>query len=396
MLARLLLAANQLPAGRGLLEDVASEDPRYPVTFVLFGNIALTEGRVSDAMLNYERAGTLLDSSGLTEDQKRDVHAQTLSGVAAVAERRQDWDKAQETLEDLLTVIPEDGPARQRLGRALFNLDRRDEARTQLEFAHQNDPSLDPPGITLGWLWADRGRWDEALATMRDAVKKAPDSPAARLGLATLLLQREQPDEAKPHAEAALKADPDSLPAQRLVGSIAYRLGNVEEAEQILRKVLETAPDDVATNNLLALSLAEQDDETGQKDAVEIAQQNVRRAEQNPQTLSTLGWAYYRAGQLDEALQVLQAATANGQATPDTAYYMACVLADNGQEADALRLLRSALDAPVGQFAARDAARKRFEALARKATQPAETDTKAATPKASAPARTGTAPRPKP
>lgn len=364
MLARLLLNVDEIPIARGLLEDVAAEDPGYPATYALFGNIALSEGRLSDAQLNFEKALAVApDAASLTEDEREETLSQAISGLAAVAERRQDWEAARAALEELVGRRPEDGPARQRLGRSLFFLDRADEALARFEEAVQRNPTLDPPRITLGWLLADRGRFDEALAAMREAVDQGPEDPATHLGLGTYLLQREQPREALPEVEFALEQAPDSLPAKQLLGAIAHRLNDHERAEELLSSVLEVAPEDPSTSNLLALALAEQPDEAKRQRAVELAQANLRRVGQDPQTLSTLGWTLYRAGKLEEATQLLQAAASSGQASPDTAYYLACVLADKGQTADAEQLLRSALEAPIGQFTARDEARERLEAI---------------------------------
>lgn len=370
MLARLLLNVDQLGIARALLEDVAAEDPTYPATYALFGSIALSEGRLSDAQLNYDQAHSLApEAGGLSEAERDEIVNQALSGRAAVAERRQRWDTARTVLEELVARRPDDGNALQRLGRSLFQLDQPDEALARFESAVQVDPTLDPPRITMGWLLVDRGQFDEALAAMREAIRLDPENPAAHLGLATYLLQREQPREALSAVEAALDLAPDSLPAQQLLGAVAHRLDDLARAERQLDAVLAAAPEDVSTANLLALTLADQPDAAKHARAVELAEANLRRAGQNPQTLSTLGWSYYRAGRIDEALEVLQAATSTGQASADTAYYLACVLADKGQIAEAQQLLRSALEAPIGQFTAREKAQAKLKEF--ESTKPA-------------------------
>ena len=67
----------------------------------------------------------------------------------------------------------------------------------ELRQASLDDPSLDPPGITLGWYLTQLGKTGPALATMSEAVRLAPMDLRARLGLATWLLKHERLDEAR-------------------------------------------------------------------------------------------------------------------------------------------------------------------------------------------------------
>jgi len=60
MLARLFLSARRIPEGRAHLEQAAVDEPRYPGLYVTFGNLALAEGRLTDAPLCFEKAAALV------------------------------------------------------------------------------------------------------------------------------------------------------------------------------------------------------------------------------------------------------------------------------------------------------------------------------------------------
>ena len=122
-------------------------------------------------------------------------------------------------------------------------------------------------------------------------------------------------------------------------------------------------PGDVWVRNQLALVLAEQNDETKRRQALELAEQTVRQAPEAPNVQATLGMVYYRLHRLDEAEKALQAVLDSGHGSSDAAYILARVKADRGHAEVAPALLKAALAAP-GLFLGRDDARQWLERLA--------------------------------
>src|SRR4029077_7955744 len=132
-----------------------------------------------------------------------------------------------------------------------------------------------------------------------------------------------------------------------------------------------SAPADTAIADLLALTLVEQDDSAKKLRGLQLAEVSARQAPQSAEAIATLGWAHYRSGHLDEATRLLRAAVASGRASGDTAYFLARVLADQGQTDSARKLLLAATTA-AGSFAFREDAKKLLASLAEKpAAQPA-------------------------
>ena len=70
-LARVLFAANQSAKGRRSLEQAAAESPDDARVYLMFGSLALGEGRYSDARLNGEKALSLLEESKLDSKTAR-------------------------------------------------------------------------------------------------------------------------------------------------------------------------------------------------------------------------------------------------------------------------------------------------------------------------------------
>jgi tetratricopeptide (TPR) repeat protein len=139
---------------------------------------------------------------------------------------------------------------------------------------------------------------------------------------------------------------------------IERRSKDFASAERHLRAILQETPADYVASNQLALVLADQEDSAKRKQAVALAESNARQYPKLAEALATLGWAYSRLGRWEEAHEALRAASPEGRATPDTAYYLAIVLDERGERDEALRLVRSALGAPPGLFALREDAQR--------------------------------------
>jgi hypothetical protein len=101
-----------------------------------------------------------------------------------------------------LKIDPRLAEARTRLGRVLFLLDHRDEARRELERALADAGTIGDTyseylaAMFLGRLHEESDRMDDAILAFRRAAAAAPRFPAARVALARLLAATGRPDEA--------------------------------------------------------------------------------------------------------------------------------------------------------------------------------------------------------
>src|SRR5262245_60703456 len=128
MLAKLFLLENELARGRATLEQAALENKEDPETYIVFGYLALEEGRLTDALLQFDKAVALLSSGRLTDQRTRAYRIQCHDGITVVAERRKDWSAAELSLSTWLQFEPKNGTARQHLGWAFFRLGKREKA----------------------------------------------------------------------------------------------------------------------------------------------------------------------------------------------------------------------------------------------------------------------------
>jgi uncharacterized protein (TIGR02996 family) len=366
--------------GRALLEQAVSENPDHPEVYLSDASLAYGEGRITDAILSCHKALDLAAAGRWTPEQKAAFQREAHTGLAAAYETRGDWGNARTNLAALLAADPKNGPLRTRLARALFFLDKPDEAFVELQQAVKDDPNLEPPTVTMGRLWTMKGDFKQAREWLDKAIKAEPNSIRVHLAYADWLLQQNEVEQAKIHAEAAAKIKADDPEVLKIQGLIARVQKDLAAAEKLFRRILADAPADVFASNQLALVLADQSDKEQRSRAVQLAEVNARQYQRSADALATLGYVYYRVGNLDEAARVLQAAVSGGQARPDTAYFLALVSSDRDKVEDAVKLLEGALKAK-GLFVYRKQAEQLLETLKKKA--PAKEDKDKAKPKGS-------------
>jgi tetratricopeptide (TPR) repeat protein len=365
MMAKLFLLHGQAAAGRANLEQAAAEDANLPETYLLFGKLALADGRLTDAWLQFDKAATLARSGEWPDTLRRDFQVEAASGMATVAERRKDWPAAAAALAAWLKHSPENGSVRHRLGRVLFHAGKHDKALAELRHAAKDDATLDPAATTMAQLYAEEKEQSKAEEWFKKGIAQAPESAKAHLAFASWLIDQNRVEEAGPQADAAAKLDPRSDDIKGTQGLIAWQLKDYDRAEHIFEALHLRNPGNFSASNQLALALIEQSDDARHRRALQFAEINVRLYQNSPEALTTLGFIYYRQGQLEEAEKALRAAASKGTVTADGAYYLARVLGETGKITEAKKLLRLALDSS-GRFAFRKEAQDWSDHLTKK------------------------------
>lgn len=343
MLARLFLNTKEgQQQGRAYLEQAAGEFPDDPRIYITNAVVAMNDGRFIDAILSSELALKLSQADRWTADQKKEVQTQARNMLAHAFERRSDWAAVRAHLSALLD-IEKNGQLRQRLATALFFLDKADDAFIELQQAVKDDATLDPPTVRMAQLWSAKNDPKLARDWFNRAVKAEPNSIRVHLAYANWLLQQNEMPQAKIHTETASKIDGNAADVLKLQGLIARIGKDFGAAETIFRRVLNDAPADFYASNQLALILGDQTDKNQRSRGLQLATVNAQANQRSAEALSTLGYLFYRTGDMENAMKSLQAAVSSGQMAADTAYFLALVLSENKKPEDAIKVLEQAI-----------------------------------------------------
>jgi cytochrome c-type biogenesis protein CcmH/NrfG len=372
MMAQLLFLGGRPQAARSALEAATAASPNDPEAYLMLGDVALREGRVTEAQLLYSRAETLCAAYDKNARRRRRMLIGAYSGTSAAASARELWDDVSRAVDAWLKIDPQSAEANLRLGRAKFHQSDLQGAYTTFQQAHQIDASTPQPEVSMGLLYEDlarRGDTDKhanAKRAMQAAVQADPDTLNTRLAVARWALDSCEIDLAAENAEAALKLSPDSVEAMLLAALAARHRASPDKAVQLLQAAHLQAPGNPMILAQLALALLEAKKPQATTKALNFARLAVAAGREGGQPDAgdagvALAWALFQTGRQGEAEAALQSAMQSGPLSDESAYYAAAILNAGGRDDVARQLLRSSLAGGVC-FPARKAA----EALAEK------------------------------
>jgi Tfp pilus assembly protein PilF len=343
VMAELFSQANQ-PAGvRIWLERAVFQVPEDPEGHVLLGDLALRDGRLAEAQLLYSRANQSLASFNRSQKRKAVLQMRSASGLAAVAEARQDWPTAEKYLREIRRQASKDAGVLQRLAVVVFQQRKADEAMEMLRLAAQIDKSMLAPEAIMARFHSQAADRENADRWMAAALKAAPKDRKVRLAAVQMALEKGALAEAKAQVAEALAIDATSPDARLLRGLVALFQKDYPAAETDFREALQASPSNFDVINNLALALCEQNDDAKKRQAQEYAETNVRQYPRAATSYATYGWVLYKAGRLEEAEQALRVAASAGTVNSETAFYVASVSVERKRTDEALQLLDAAL-----------------------------------------------------
>jgi Tfp pilus assembly protein PilF len=359
----------------GVMELAIQENPNHPLVYLDNAGLALAEGRLTDAILNSDKA-LKLGSEGAqwTPDQKKEIEQVGRQYLASAYEARGKWEEARTQLSTLIAKDPTNPQYHYHLAQALFFLDKPKDAEEELKLMAKNDKadSLGSPDVAMALFWSRKGENKDARAWFDKAIKADANNVKSQMAYASWLIQQNEFPEAKLHIDVAAKHKPDDVEAQKLQGLIARAQKDYPKAEEVFKRILVTSPDDFFGRDNLALALIEQQGESKQKQAKEHAELNAKANQKSAEALATLGYVYLQLKQLDAAGQMLQQSlnVSNGQMTADTGYYLAILWKDSRPE-DAKKVLREVLAPNRGVFINAKEARDLLTKLEKNPPKPA-------------------------
>ena len=336
LMSMLWLSVNQLQAARGELEQTVIDYPEDPETYLMLGDLAFQERRVTDAETLFSRGVSLTDAFESNPKRKRDFQIRGFAGLAAVAEARKQWPLAEQQLKGWLELDPDSASAHQRMGIVQFQLGKPSEALAEFREARSLDDAAVQPELAMARLYDEKKEPEKARKLIELAIESSPQDAAVLLASAQWYLGQNDLASAKKQTEAALALDEKSLEAKIVRGAIA----------RVVRDYTQSTLNFPASNSL-AFVLIESDNEESRQRALEMAEGNVAlHRENSPQqanALTTLAWVFYKLGRREDAEQILTQISQSNQLTSDGAYYVARLLADRGESQRATTILEQVL-----------------------------------------------------
>jgi tetratricopeptide (TPR) repeat protein len=212
---------------------------------------------------------------------------------------------------------------------------------------------------------AASGDLERAEKDVLRAFEASPTLPGAVELLFEIYQRQGKLAEAQRSFEEAEKAGVLHSGARLLLGRLYLSQGELAKAQQAFEKVVAEQPDLASARNDLAFVLAERGEQLER--ALELARSAQQALGENPAAIDTLGYVYYRSGQLEPALAELERAVAlaearPGERSPVYTYHLGLVLQALGRNDEAAVAFQRSL-AGGSDFPEAEDARRRLESV---------------------------------
>ena len=208
-------------------------------------------------------------SLGLTGGNDPIAHA--LLGKALAQQGR--VAEAMPQFEEALRLDPQSGWMHYNLGTAVLRMDRASEAVSYLETAVRLNPDLAEARENLAAALSLQGRAKEATAQLELVVKLRPDWLKTRKKLILGLIAQRRFAGAKAHLEVVLREDPSDVSSRLVLSRVLTDIGRPDDAVVQLNEVIRLNPDSADAHFNLALVLSAM----GRLDAASAQLQEVLR-----------------------------------------------------------------------------------------------------------------------
>jgi putative PEP-CTERM system TPR-repeat lipoprotein len=304
--ARVLLAANDLPGARTALTRASGHATYDTPALVQIAALQLAAKAPEAAAHSLGKA--------LAEQPN---HLRALALMAQVELQRGDLAGAEKRARQIVAIHPKLGVGHALLGDVAMARGQRGAGIESLRRAHQIDQST------------------ASLLRLFHAQATADPAGALQLG------------------EQWLKSHPKDLAVRRALADRHARNGNFAAARASYEALLKLSPADAEAMNNLANVLVMAKDPL----ALALAERALTLKPAAPHILGTTGWAAFKAGQTDRALQLLRDARLRDPDNAETRYFLASVLASTGRSAEARQELEAALAGGRNFASAKDAER---------------------------------------
>lgn len=252
-----------------------------------------------------------------------------------------DFDVTEENFKKALSLGYKDSSSVHfHLARIYEETQRRDMAMASYRKVQTGDRFL-PAQIRYAALLAEKGDLNAARQHLQQ-LPAANDQQMAHLILAEaqLLRQLGSRQQVFDLLDDGLKKLPDFPELLYDRALAADRLGKFDILEQDLRKLIQLKPDSAHAYNALGYSLAERGDRL--PEALKLIKKAVALSPNDAYIMDSLGWVYYRMGNIKEGLNYLNLAFA-ARPDPEIAAHLGEVLWVKGAKEDAKKIWQSAL-----------------------------------------------------
>ncbi|WP_428409950.1 tetratricopeptide repeat protein [Hyphococcus sp.] len=340
--ARFLLRRKNQDRAEEVLKDSLAVHPGDVDNLRLLASIRLAKQDWRGA----EEVGAMLERA-----DRDNALASTIKSAAYVG--LQDYGSVIDTLSAQNEDAPLSGAPLTALVDAYIREERSGEAEELLNRMLEADPENYGAQLLLARIYLAEGDKDKYESALVKATETHPDRAPAYDFLYRHYLAEGRRDAANELIERGLRAAPDSDALKVFKADVLLNAGDREGALALYSDLIERRPNDrIIANNYVSLSSDMRQDAASVARALEVAK--TLESVENPYYRDTVGWAYYRAGDYDKAIEYLSQAVEGAEENAEMRYHLGAAQLANGDAGAARENLEKALSLGGDGFAFAD------------------------------------------
>jgi tetratricopeptide (TPR) repeat protein len=367
LLAEAHLRTGEVELARDNLEAVVEQDPRDVDSRMRLIRFLMVAKDYTVALRHIDKI--------LQRDEK---NVQALLSKAEALAANNDMVQSEQVLNQILTFDDKNVDAYLRLGRLHLIRKRHDDAIKTLNTALDYHPDSSIVLTELIRTYVAASKLVEAEARLKKVIKNKDSEAVANLLLGELFVAKEDRTQAKQYFQQATKLDPSmSRPYLNLaqlyqaegeyeraiavfdaglnhspedvslfigLAGVYERKEDYKKAMDIYNRLLESHPSNVVGINNLAALLVDHGD--GKQDLVQ-AKELATKLTANPQPafMDTVAWVYYKAGEYEKAVRLLEDIVKKAPNVPVFSYHLGMAYYKMDNYVQAKTALQAAVDA---------------------------------------------------
>jgi eukaryotic-like serine/threonine-protein kinase len=346
--------SKSMQAALDYFDQALRADPKFALAYTGIADASLRMNGIKKDSLWTQKALAAAQQAQLYNDKLPEVHA-TLGGVYRATGK---YSEAVAELNRALALAPNSDDFYRRLGTAYLDSGNTTQALVAFQKAIQLNPYYWVNQNALGVGYAHQGDYAKALQAFEQVQAIEPDIVAGYENIGNIYLQQGKYQESIPYFQKAIQIEPYFSTYSNL-GTSYFFLKQYANAVEAFEKAAALNPNDTQT----VVNLADAYRGAGQQDkahttyeqAISVGFKELQTNPQNADVKAEIALSYAKVGNASEAQNFIRQARAIDKTNVSYIYYEAEIDALLGRSADALKLLREALENHFpAEFAAGD------------------------------------------
>ncbi|PAU94968.1 hypothetical protein CK503_05750 [Aliifodinibius salipaludis] len=313
-----------------------------PKSRIILADIYLAQAKWDSAETTL---GVLMDDSTVAAKTKEEIAHFIYSKYKNAPSNSAIQQTTNNIFKKLIHNAPKSGKAYALAADFFLNTDQTRYALRALERATELNPTNDSIWQQRLQLLLEQRRFDEVIKVGKQAIQNIPQEPILLYMLGNAYLSTEQYDSAEQHLKEA-----SNLPARRplkanIFGSLADTYAgqeNWDAAFEYYQEAIILDTENPVIYNNYAYYLSQQDKKLSK--AEKLALRALELSPDNTSFLDTVGWIYYKQGQLQKAQSYIRKAIDSGDPSAETLEHMGDVLLKLNDPDKAKKWWQKALD----------------------------------------------------